>query len=240
MKGYIFVRLLKLTMNNMKQKKNISKWLVCLPKLLIVTNLRCSYFKFTEITNMWCFLRCWNKPGLSSMSFRLLLTHLPKLIYDPSVAHRISLQRTLPYIWEWESKYESLSSIFLKLDTHLSVQAETVLPFIPFPTNGPNIQAFSYSPSLYSTGKDGKAKHDCFHVTFLFCFAHSSSERGFVTFLTDLNDTEYAELHKSRTFNVQIEAYPCPTIIWLQNNQPLTSESNSEFSISSKNSSETR
>ncbi|KAJ6667877.1 hypothetical protein lerEdw1_016198 [Lerista edwardsae] len=67
-------------------------------------------------------------------------------------------------------------------------------------------------------------------------------ERGFVTFLTDLNDTEFAELHKSRTFNVQIEAYPRPTIVWLQDNQSLISpsESNSEFSISSRNLSETR
>lgn len=75
---------------------------------------------------------------------------------------------------------------------------------------------------------------------FLFCFALSFAERGFVTFLTDLNDTEFAELHKSRTFNVQIEAYPHPTVIWLQDSQPLTSESNSEFSISSRNLSETR
>nr|XP_028574104.1 platelet-derived growth factor receptor beta [Podarcis muralis]XP_028574105.1 platelet-derived growth factor receptor beta [Podarcis muralis]XP_028574107.1 platelet-derived growth factor receptor beta [Podarcis muralis] len=65
-------------------------------------------------------------------------------------------------------------------------------------------------------------------------------EHGFVTFHTILNDTVSAELHKSHTFHVLIEAYPSPTIVWLQNNQPLTSESNSEFAISTRNSSETK
>ncbi|XP_062976928.1 platelet-derived growth factor receptor beta [Elgaria multicarinata webbii] len=65
-------------------------------------------------------------------------------------------------------------------------------------------------------------------------------KHGFVTFHTAFNETMFAELHKSHTFHVRIEAYPSPTIIWLKDGQPLTSESNSEFAISSKNSSETR
>ncbi|KAH0629833.1 hypothetical protein JD844_012250 [Phrynosoma platyrhinos] len=65
-------------------------------------------------------------------------------------------------------------------------------------------------------------------------------DHGFVTFHTVMNDTVFAELHKSHTFHVQIEAYPSPTITWFQNNQPLNSGSNSEFAIASKNLSETR
>ncbi|XP_026552386.1 platelet-derived growth factor receptor beta isoform X2 [Pseudonaja textilis] len=65
-------------------------------------------------------------------------------------------------------------------------------------------------------------------------------ERGFVTFHTVLNETIFAELHKSHTFLIQMEAYPSPTIIWFQNKKPLTSESNSDFAINSRNLSETR
>ncbi|XP_053159760.1 platelet-derived growth factor receptor beta isoform X2 [Hemicordylus capensis] len=65
-------------------------------------------------------------------------------------------------------------------------------------------------------------------------------DRGFVTFLTVLNDTVFVELHRSHVFHVQIEAYPSPTIVWLQDNQTLTAESNTECTISSKNLSETR
>ncbi|XP_042309160.1 platelet-derived growth factor receptor beta [Sceloporus undulatus] len=65
-------------------------------------------------------------------------------------------------------------------------------------------------------------------------------DHGFVTFHTVMNDTVFAELHKSHIFHVQIEAYPSPTITWFQNNQPLNSGSNSEFAITSKNLSETR
>uniref|UniRef100_A0ACB8EIY1 Uncharacterized protein n=1 Tax=Sphaerodactylus townsendi TaxID=933632 RepID=A0ACB8EIY1_9SAUR len=65
-------------------------------------------------------------------------------------------------------------------------------------------------------------------------------EHGFVSFHSILNDTVFAELHKSSTFHVHIEAYPFPTIMWLWNNQPLLLEGNSGFSISTKNLSETR
>nr|XP_060621419.1 platelet-derived growth factor receptor beta isoform X1 [Anolis sagrei ordinatus]XP_060621420.1 platelet-derived growth factor receptor beta isoform X1 [Anolis sagrei ordinatus] len=65
-------------------------------------------------------------------------------------------------------------------------------------------------------------------------------DHGFVTFHTVMNDTVFAELHKSHVFHVQIEAYPSPTIVWSQNNQPLTSGSNNEFAISTRNLSETR
>ncbi|KAG8128534.1 hypothetical protein E2320_015384, partial [Naja naja] len=65
-------------------------------------------------------------------------------------------------------------------------------------------------------------------------------ERGFVTFHTALNETIFADLHKSHTFLIQLEAYPSPTIVWFQNNKPLTSESNSDFAINSRNLSETR
>ncbi|KAJ7316402.1 hypothetical protein JRQ81_002564 [Phrynocephalus forsythii] len=63
---------------------------------------------------------------------------------------------------------------------------------------------------------------------------------GFVTFHTVLNDTVFAELHKSHTFRVQIEAYPAPTISWFRNDKPLAPGSHSEFAISSKTLSETR
>uniref|UniRef100_A0A8C6ZA74 Platelet-derived growth factor receptor beta n=1 Tax=Nothoprocta perdicaria TaxID=30464 RepID=A0A8C6ZA74_NOTPE len=65
-------------------------------------------------------------------------------------------------------------------------------------------------------------------------------ERGFVRFHTHLASTEYAEVHKSRTIQVEVEAYPPPTITWLKNNKTLVMESNSEFTISSRNLSETR
>ncbi|KAM6475831.1 platelet-derived growth factor receptor beta isoform 1-T2 [Liasis olivaceus] len=65
-------------------------------------------------------------------------------------------------------------------------------------------------------------------------------EHGFVIFHSVLNETVFAELHKSHTFLVEIEAYPSPTILWFQNNKILTSESNSEFAINSRNLSETR
>ncbi|NWX83589.1 PGFRB factor, partial [Nothoprocta pentlandii] len=65
-------------------------------------------------------------------------------------------------------------------------------------------------------------------------------ERGFVRFHTHLASTEYAEVHKSRTIQVEVEAYPPPTITWLKNNKTLIMESNSEFTISSRNLSETR
>ncbi|XP_020662458.3 platelet-derived growth factor receptor beta [Pogona vitticeps] len=65
-------------------------------------------------------------------------------------------------------------------------------------------------------------------------------EHGFVNFHTALNDTVFAELHKSHTFHVQIEAYPSPTISWFQDDKPLISGSDSEFAISTRNLSETR
>ncbi|KAK2542722.1 Pdgfrb [Columba guinea] len=65
-------------------------------------------------------------------------------------------------------------------------------------------------------------------------------ERGFVRFHTRLPSTVYAEVHKSRTIQVEVEAYPQPSIVWLKNNKTLTMESNSEFTITSRNLSETR
>lgn len=68
----------------------------------------------------------------------------------------------------------------------------------------------------------------------------SLSERGFVRFHTRLPSTVYAEVHKSRTIQVEVEAYPQPSIVWLKNNKTLTMESSSEFTITSRNLSETR
>ncbi|NXY85292.1 PGFRB factor, partial [Alcedo cyanopectus] len=65
-------------------------------------------------------------------------------------------------------------------------------------------------------------------------------ERGFVRFHTHMSRTVYAEVHKSRTIQVEVEAYPQPSIVWLKNNTTLTMESNSEFTITSRNLSETR
>ncbi|XP_030911017.1 platelet-derived growth factor receptor beta isoform X4 [Geospiza fortis] len=65
-------------------------------------------------------------------------------------------------------------------------------------------------------------------------------ERGFVHFHTHLPRTVYAEVHKSHTIQVEVEAYPQPSIVWLKNNKTLTMESSSEFTITSRNLSETR
>lgn len=65
-------------------------------------------------------------------------------------------------------------------------------------------------------------------------------ERGFVQFHTHLPSTVYAEVHKSHTIQVEVEAYPQPNIVWLKNNKTLTMESSSEFTITSRNLSETR
>ncbi|EMP24693.1 Beta-type platelet-derived growth factor receptor [Chelonia mydas] len=65
-------------------------------------------------------------------------------------------------------------------------------------------------------------------------------ERGFVRFHTGLNNIKLAEVHKSRTIQVQIEAYPQPTILWLKDNETLWVGNSSEFAITSKNLSETR
>ncbi|KAI1234124.1 hypothetical protein IHE44_0003838 [Lamprotornis superbus] len=65
-------------------------------------------------------------------------------------------------------------------------------------------------------------------------------ERGFVHFHTHLPSTVYAEVHKSHTIQVEVEAYPQPSIVWLKNNKTLTMESSSEFTITSRNLSETR
>lgn len=59
-------------------------------------------------------------------------------------------------------------------------------------------------------------------------------------FHTSLPSTVYAEVHKSRTIQVEVEAYPPPSIVWLKNNKTLTMESSSEFTITSRNLSETR
>uniref|UniRef100_F6XAD2 receptor protein-tyrosine kinase n=1 Tax=Monodelphis domestica TaxID=13616 RepID=F6XAD2_MONDO len=65
-------------------------------------------------------------------------------------------------------------------------------------------------------------------------------DKGFVRFLGELDDLEFAELHKSRTLQMFIEAYPAPTIVWLKDNQTLGSGTASEISISTRNLSETR
>uniref|UniRef100_G3WXF7 receptor protein-tyrosine kinase n=1 Tax=Sarcophilus harrisii TaxID=9305 RepID=G3WXF7_SARHA len=65
-------------------------------------------------------------------------------------------------------------------------------------------------------------------------------DKGFVRFLGELDELEFAELHKSRTLQMFIEAYPAPTIVWLKDNQTLGSGTASEISISTRNLSETR
>lgn len=59
-------------------------------------------------------------------------------------------------------------------------------------------------------------------------------------FHTQLASTVYAEVHKSHTIQVDLEAYPQPSIMWLKNNKALTMESSSEFTITNRNLSETR
>nr|XP_033783151.1 platelet-derived growth factor receptor beta [Geotrypetes seraphini]XP_033783152.1 platelet-derived growth factor receptor beta [Geotrypetes seraphini]XP_033783153.1 platelet-derived growth factor receptor beta [Geotrypetes seraphini] len=65
-------------------------------------------------------------------------------------------------------------------------------------------------------------------------------ERGFVKLQTDLNGTRFADLHKSRFFEVQIEAYPKPTILWLKDNETLFPDNSDEISITNKVMSENR
>ncbi|XP_029439146.1 platelet-derived growth factor receptor beta isoform X2 [Rhinatrema bivittatum] len=65
-------------------------------------------------------------------------------------------------------------------------------------------------------------------------------ERGFVKLQTDLNGTKFADLHKSRFFEVQIEAYPKPNILWLKNNELLLTDNSNEISITNKIISENR
>ncbi|OXB59438.1 hypothetical protein ASZ78_004797 [Callipepla squamata] len=65
-------------------------------------------------------------------------------------------------------------------------------------------------------------------------------EHGFVRFHTHLASTVYAEVHKSHTIQVDVEAYPQPNIVWLKNNKTLTMEGSSEFTITNRNLSETR
>ncbi|XP_074865445.1 platelet-derived growth factor receptor beta isoform X2 [Carettochelys insculpta] len=65
-------------------------------------------------------------------------------------------------------------------------------------------------------------------------------EHGFVRIHTSLNDIELAEVHKSHILQVEIEAYPLPTIVWLKDNKTLTVGNSSEFTLTSRILSETR
>ncbi|XP_038628191.1 platelet-derived growth factor receptor beta [Tachyglossus aculeatus] len=64
--------------------------------------------------------------------------------------------------------------------------------------------------------------------------------QGFTRLHTELGSTEFAELHKSCELQVQVEAYPQPTILWLKDNKTLSQGNTNEISISTRNLSETR
>ncbi|XP_069619688.1 platelet-derived growth factor receptor beta [Ranitomeya imitator] len=64
-------------------------------------------------------------------------------------------------------------------------------------------------------------------------------EKGFVTLVTE--ETEItANLHQSMTLEVQIEAYPPPTIEWLKNGASLTGDTKSQITVANKNTSENK
>ncbi|XP_078509707.1 platelet-derived growth factor receptor beta [Lissotriton helveticus] len=65
-------------------------------------------------------------------------------------------------------------------------------------------------------------------------------ERGFVKLEMNRNTTQFADVHKSRSFEVLIEAYPRPTIVWQKDNVTLTEDNKNQISISNRKLSEYR
>uniref|UniRef100_A0A8C5Q9K4 receptor protein-tyrosine kinase n=1 Tax=Leptobrachium leishanense TaxID=445787 RepID=A0A8C5Q9K4_9ANUR len=65
-------------------------------------------------------------------------------------------------------------------------------------------------------------------------------EKGFVRLSLEGNSTEIAVLHKSKTLQVVIEAYPKPTILWLKDNTTLLEEKDNQVTITNRNLSEYR
>ncbi|XP_076993517.1 platelet-derived growth factor receptor beta isoform X2 [Tamandua tetradactyla] len=65
-------------------------------------------------------------------------------------------------------------------------------------------------------------------------------ESGFVRLLERLDTKQFAELHRSRTWQVVFEAYPPPTVTWLKDNRSLGDPNAGEFILSTRNLSETR
>ncbi|XP_066244569.1 platelet-derived growth factor receptor beta [Saccopteryx leptura] len=65
-------------------------------------------------------------------------------------------------------------------------------------------------------------------------------ESGYVRLLRELDAVQFAELHRSRTLQVVLEAYPPPTVMWFKDNRTLGDSSAGEISLSTRNVSETR
>ncbi|XP_037657096.1 platelet-derived growth factor receptor beta isoform X2 [Choloepus didactylus] len=65
-------------------------------------------------------------------------------------------------------------------------------------------------------------------------------ESGYVRLLEELDEVEFAELHRSRTLQVVFEAYPPPTVMWFKDNSTLGDPGTGEFILSTHNVSETR
>ncbi|XP_075458182.1 platelet-derived growth factor receptor beta isoform X1 [Ascaphus truei] len=64
-------------------------------------------------------------------------------------------------------------------------------------------------------------------------------EQGFVK-LKGENSSQCADLHKSKSYEVVIDSYPKPTIVWLRDNITLTGNNTNQISIVNKNISENR
>ncbi|CAH2275995.1 platelet-derived growth factor receptor beta [Pelobates cultripes] len=71
-------------------------------------------------------------------------------------------------------------------------------------------------------------------------FNISVIDKGFVKLTIYGNYTPIAELHKSKSIQVLIEAYPMPTIMWLKDNTTLSGEKNNQVTIANRNISENR
>lgn len=65
-------------------------------------------------------------------------------------------------------------------------------------------------------------------------------ESGFLVFLGDLDAVQIAKLHQSQTLQVVFEAYPPPTIVWYKDNTSLSDPNAAEYSVTTRNVSETR
>ncbi|XP_006863938.1 PREDICTED: platelet-derived growth factor receptor beta [Chrysochloris asiatica] len=65
-------------------------------------------------------------------------------------------------------------------------------------------------------------------------------ESGYLRLLEELDDIQFAELHRSCTLRVMFEAYPPPTVVWFKDNRTLGDHNTGEISLSTRNVSETR
>ncbi|XP_053574627.1 platelet-derived growth factor receptor beta [Bombina bombina] len=65
-------------------------------------------------------------------------------------------------------------------------------------------------------------------------------ERGFVKITMNNNRTQFSDLHKSKSFEVVIDSYPKPTIVWYKDNITLIGNNTNQITIINQNISENR